>query len=130
MQTSQHIAITAAQKKQSHFQFILLLLYLAISCSTLSFLSITTGGEMEKNFTSNEPFPSHLCHTHLSPASDYKGRVGWVGCEGSFIVNPKTSSNRNGTVSPCTRWQRDPGLTVSCICHNNPGSFPGISKTR
>lgn len=58
MQTSQHIAITAAQKKQSHFQFILLLLYLAISCSTLSFLSITTRGGMEKNFSRNEYFLS------------------------------------------------------------------------
>lgn len=62
---------------------------------------------MEKNFSSSEPFPSHLCHTHLSPASDYKGRVGWVECEGSFTVDPQTSSNRNGTISPCTRWQRD-----------------------
>lgn len=57
---------------------------------------------MEKNFSSNEPLPSHLCHTHLLPVSDYKGRVGWVGCEGSLQCLPKQAPTGMAQSAPAS----------------------------
>lgn len=65
MQTSQCIAITAAQKKktQSQFQFILLLLCLAISCSTWLSMPIF---QMQKKCKKRDATSPKRSHTFFS----------------------------------------------------------------